>query len=129
MAISLNIIHKHWLQIFLFFLLIQCIYSNECTELKSYAIELGCIILDFSPIPFAGSTCSLANAYYNNDTYDIAVNIIFLGLDYFSFGQAHWIKLGTTNVSKLANMVRRGKKIVQAFKVKGKKILLFTLGS
>jgi hypothetical protein len=43
-----------------------------------------------------------------------------LALDYFSFGQAHWIKSGTTNVSKLAKMMRRGKEIMQSIKVAGK---------
>ena len=93
---------------------------SRCAELISFTIELSCIILDITPIPFAGSTCSLANAINDKNIQGVVVNIAFLALDYFTLGQGHWIKSGTTNVSKLAKMMRRGKEIMQSIKVGGK---------
>jgi hypothetical protein len=93
---------------------------SRCAELISFTIELSCIILDITPIPFAGSTCSLANAINDKNIQGVVVNIAFLALDYFTLGQGHWIKSGTTNLPKLGKMTSRLKKIVQANKVGGK---------
>jgi hypothetical protein len=81
--------------------------------MKTFAVELGCI--------FAGSACSLTNAIYAKDFIGIASSVLFLGFDWITWGQGHWIKASTANVSKLARMVQKGGKIIKGVKVGKKK--------
>jgi hypothetical protein len=116
-------------QLFLIFLLVISTSNSYCSGVKTFAVELGCIALDFTPIPFAGSACSLGNAIYNKDFIDIASNVFFLGFDWITLGQGHWIKASTANVSKLARMVKKAGKIIKNVKVGNKKFKYFRLGA
>ena len=91
------------------------------------AFDATCIGLDFTPIPGAGSLCDIANGIMHGNVGDIVSGGVFLIVDVFTFGQGHYLKgagkaitKGTKAVSRLAKMVRQGKKILRGVRVNGK---------
>jgi hypothetical protein len=83
-----------------------------------YRIEL--YNFRYYPYSFCRKYLFVSNAINDKNIQGVVVNIAFLALDYFTLGQGHWIKSGTTNLPKLGKMTSRLKKIVQANKVGGK---------
>ena len=76
--------------------------------------------LDLTPIPFAGSACTLGNGIRNGDVGDIVIGGLFMAFDAITFGQGHYVKgvsAAAKGVSALARRVRQGGKILKAFKV------------
>ena len=97
-------------------------------------VDATCISLDLTPIPGAGSVCDIANGIKHGNTLDIISGSVFLVLDVFTLGQAHYVKAagkavtkgskaiakGTKAISKLAKMVKKGGKILKGVTVNGK---------
>ncbi len=81
---------------------------------------MGCILLQFSPVPLVGGGCSLINSIKQGDASGIIIDTIFLGLDIFTFGLGGKIKDAAKGVSSLARSVRKGGKIVKGIIIAGK---------
>jgi hypothetical protein len=74
-------------------ILLFCLQPATCDEcicdaIQQFKHDLAFILLDFSPIPFAGSGCFLGSGVARGDFVDIFLGGVFLGLDAFSFGYA-----------------------------------------
>ncbi len=74
-------------------ILLFCLQPATCDEcicdtIQRFKHDLVCLLLDFSPIPFAGSGCLFGSGLLRGDISDIFLGGVFLGLDALTFGYA-----------------------------------------
>ena len=102
---------------------------NTCTELRSLLVGIFCVALDFTPIPVAGSLCTVANGFAHDDPVDVILGGVFGVLDAISLGMSHYIKAATADVAQLARMVQKGGKIIQAIVINSKEFKCLRLAA